>query len=395
MKVIICGVSKGLPLEVIEKLGNLGVTDVHVVPDFDPLCLDKIDAVTAVATDPGNAFATDYLLGMANGLILARSIVRDVPCNYLERTDKDGAHPVGADPATSDAIRSARDEAEAALTRQAKAMQDDERRCRARLNPDVSTRGHRVGDMVRHPIHKIGKVVKIHNGHAVVLFEGATMVQFIGATMDDLELIASDRAQKAEAESKAAENDEPEEPFCILAVDFGHDGVRVTATTGYAGFTKDRNLQFVVGVFTPDQIDQCREAAFLREEPREEPAEVLSRDARFDPLEAASSMLEDVNTDDVVAVTLVGITSMGAVRIYGSESNGQSLNMLAQAVKTLDGTLGVEDEGPEGDTAVDRKDLARAIAHALNYHGLDAKLDMPDYRIADMLVDEVHRHLDS
>lgn len=247
---------------------------------------------------------------------------------------------------TKDALGRAFKEAEAFIPRQAKAVRDEEqRRATETPNPDVSTRGHRVGDMVRHPKYNIGKVVKIHNGHAVVLFEGATMIQFIGATMDDLELIASDRAQKAEAQPKAAENDEPEEP-----------------------------------------------------------AEVLSRDARYDVLNSAQNMLDDVRDDYVVAVTLVGVTSSGAIRTYASESTGQSLNMLAQAIKVLDGTLPCEDEDereedplkdhPNYDEKYIRDELTRAISHAVNYHGLDARLNMSDDDVANLIVGEVQSHLE-
>lgn len=38
--------------------------------------------------------------------------------------------------------------------------------------------------------------------------------------------------------------------------------------------------------------------------------------------------------------------------------------------------------------------LERAIAHAVNYHSLDAKLNMPDFKIAELLAPEVQRYLD-
>ena len=37
--------------------------------------------------------------------------------------------------------------------------------------------------------------------------------------------------------------------------------------------------------------------------------------------------------------------------------------------------------------------LNKAIQHAVNYHGLDAKLGMADYAIADLITDEVSKHL--
>ena len=39
-------------------------------------------------------------------------------------------------------------------------------------------------------------------------------------------------------------------------------------------------------------------------------------------------------------------------------------------------------------------ELNRAIAHAVNYHSLDSKLDMPDWQIADLLENEVQKWLD-
>ena len=39
-------------------------------------------------------------------------------------------------------------------------------------------------------------------------------------------------------------------------------------------------------------------------------------------------------------------------------------------------------------------ELNRAIAHAVNYHSLDAKLNMPDWQIADLIEGEVQKWLD-
>ena len=39
-------------------------------------------------------------------------------------------------------------------------------------------------------------------------------------------------------------------------------------------------------------------------------------------------------------------------------------------------------------------ELNRAIAHAVNYHGLDSKLNTPDWQIADLLENEVQKWLD-
>lgn len=72
--------------------------------------------------------------------------------------------------------------------------------------------------------------------------------------------------------------------------------------------------------------------------------EVQSKDARFDPLEGAKAMLEDVQNGEVVAIALVGITNEGAVRLIASESTGQTLNLLAQGTKVADGTLTPEDD---------------------------------------------------
>lgn len=44
-------------------------------------------------------------------------------------------------------------------------------------------------------------------------------------------------------------------------------------------------------------------------------------------------------------------------------------------------------------TEIDQKSVNRAIQHALNYHSIDAKLDMPDYEIADLITPEVVKHL--
>jgi len=38
--------------------------------------------------------------------------------------------------------------------------------------------------------------------------------------------------------------------------------------------------------------------------------------------------------------------------------------------------------------------LNQAISHAVNYHGLDAKLNMPDWKIADLITPEVQKYLD-
>jgi hypothetical protein len=47
-------------------------------------CLKHLDEVTAVASDPGNALSSDYMRGMANGLILAQSIFSGVDPQFLD-----------------------------------------------------------------------------------------------------------------------------------------------------------------------------------------------------------------------------------------------------------------------------------------------------------------------
>lgn len=45
--------------------------------------LKDLDNVTAIAVTPGNAHANEYMLGMANGLLLAQSIFTDKDPKYL------------------------------------------------------------------------------------------------------------------------------------------------------------------------------------------------------------------------------------------------------------------------------------------------------------------------
>lgn len=42
---------------------------------------------------------------------------------------------------------------------------------------------------------------------------------------------------------------------------------------------------------------------------------------------------------------------------------------------------------------IDNDKLARAIAHAVNYHGLDARLNTPDFKLGELLAPEVGKHL--
>lgn len=39
------------------------------------------------------------------------------------------------------------------------------------------------------------------------------------------------------------------------------------------------------------------------------------------------------------------------------------------------------------------RELNKAIQHAVNYHGLDARLNTPDWQIADLITGEVFKHL--
>lgn len=41
-----------------------------------------------------------------------------------------------------------------------------------------------------------------------------------------------------------------------------------------------------------------------------------------------------------------------------------------------------------------RSKLYRAIKHAVNFHGLDSRLNMADWQIADLLEHEMQKHLD-
>lgn len=42
---------------------------------------------------------------------------------------------------------------------------------------------------------------------------------------------------------------------------------------------------------------------------------------------------------------------------------------------------------------MDKNKVNAAIRHAVNYHGLDAKLNLADWKIADLLTNEVVKHL--
>lgn len=46
--------------------------------------IEKLDDVTAIATSNGNYDCNAYMLGMANGLILAQAIMKDQEVKYLD-----------------------------------------------------------------------------------------------------------------------------------------------------------------------------------------------------------------------------------------------------------------------------------------------------------------------
>lgn len=50
--------------------------------------IEALEAVTAIATSPGNYDVDPYMLGMANGLILALAIMQDKETVYLERPEQ-------------------------------------------------------------------------------------------------------------------------------------------------------------------------------------------------------------------------------------------------------------------------------------------------------------------
>jgi hypothetical protein len=77
--------------ERFERDCNDGRTDItYTIADYQARHILKelrnVDDVTAVATDPGNALADEYMRGMANGLILAQSILKGTEPEYIEAT---------------------------------------------------------------------------------------------------------------------------------------------------------------------------------------------------------------------------------------------------------------------------------------------------------------------
>jgi hypothetical protein len=68
---------------------KLFLEDKHIGGKQMKTAIEKLNDVTAIATDPGNAGANDYLRGMANGLILAKSIFDGVEPEYIISVDPD------------------------------------------------------------------------------------------------------------------------------------------------------------------------------------------------------------------------------------------------------------------------------------------------------------------
>lgn len=65
--------------------------------------IEKLDDVTNIATSKGNYDCNPYMHGMANGLILARAIMKnqevdylDAPAKYLDDMPRSDAAPTSA-----------------------------------------------------------------------------------------------------------------------------------------------------------------------------------------------------------------------------------------------------------------------------------------------------------
>lgn len=43
--------------------------------------------------------------------------------------------------------------------------------------------------------------------------------------------------------------------------------------------------------------------------------------------------------------------------------------------------------------SITREQLTKALEHAMNYHGIDARANTADYELAELIVDEVLKHL--
>jgi len=232
--------------------------------------------------------------------------------------------------------------------------------------PETSTRGHKVGDPVRYDREdgepSYGRVIDLMNGHAVVQFDGFDVPHvMIGVTMDKLVVIDEPTVPHPQGEAPQPEAarapGSPLEPLILaLRDDHGYawswhcnlamtamDAARMThadANVAAAGIM-DAIFGIDTGSFAEYGDIMTRIEAAGDDVPG--PRGVAGKDSRYDPLEAAHSMARDVEQGIVVAVSLAGITSTGAVRLYGSESSGQTLNMLAQAIKVADGTLLADD----------------------------------------------------
>jgi len=72
--------------------------------------LGHLDNVVSIASNPGNAHATPYMLGMANGLILAQAIVTNGNAEYLSAPETFLAdRPKPATQAVTDTAAKSRD----------------------------------------------------------------------------------------------------------------------------------------------------------------------------------------------------------------------------------------------------------------------------------------------
>ena len=86
-------------LQALSKRAGIAVED--YVQGIDPFPTDVLRGVTDTATSPGNYDYDPYLLGMANGLLLAESILHNTEYSPLETPevflcDEGVAEPLGA-----------------------------------------------------------------------------------------------------------------------------------------------------------------------------------------------------------------------------------------------------------------------------------------------------------
>lgn len=78
---------------------------------------------------------------------------------------------------------------------------------------------------------------------------------------------------------------------------------------------------------------------------------------------------------------------------WGARRNGKDEN--GALAEVLDHVLADPDDlrYPRIEPKMTEQDLNAAIRHAMNYHSLDARLDMADLAIADLITPEVMKHL--